>query len=642
VQPSDADEILLSAPDPVPAPPTVPPLTDAYRLICTGDEDVGASDFRLPKVTAPSAPVVPEDAVARPVDLEVVLRDSGDELLVADESLPMIHRFALAEDGTLTALEPIVTGVPVRDIVVTPEVPATPLGDGPLERFVYAIDANDGTVFAIDYTDPESESFGAVLPVHVGEGPSDRIPLLSRALSLEVLTPGFPGDLCTPDSVDGETGPRVLRGVFLAVGLSNGRVQIIDVHDLDATCRGAVRVMDGYTCSEAAQVSDLDQQVYIQRHRPRIGTFLTLGISVTATPQFEFEGSPGRLEDSGRPTSLTGPGLAPLTSCPSLTQRIFPVPEASEQTTPLICSVRDPWAAQAETWRATWYGTIPDTRGGLGRILSAGEASAQGEPSREGLLTFAASDARFCERGVLGRDDVMASGLSEIDPERFSRGDQVVIVSDPVRDAMGDVPDDCAVFVADEEGIRSEELSFVVAEAHARALVVEPGDADTQRLLTLCYPGELVGYEVRSREFTVVGSRAGFLHRVVATEEGCRVDVTGQPIDSDDPDTRRIGRAFDAQLFQNPFVAFQLDVDPASDDVLIPEVDAELSFGVGNVPGALLEDVGLRGTRGARTSAILEQLAFSPGDNRLYAVDSNSDGLAMIDVDPLARIRTFE
>lgn len=622
VMPVEADLSLgeptlvpLELPDPVPAPVT-PDAPIAYQKVCPTSLEV-----RTPQVGTPE--IVELDPLVSPEPRRLFV--DGDTLLVTDQNKPVIHRFQIS-GTTLTPIDPLLPGARVRELAITPVVPATPMGDVASEpaRFLYAIDSDEGSVLAMDYLDG-SPTFGAVLPVHVGEGRWDRIRLAERARSLDVMTPGYPGvSLCEPanvpeDRVD-DIRPDTLQGVFLAVGLANGLVEVVDVYDLDLTCRGG-----NAECSGA--VNDLDERVFIRRHAARIGSFVTAASAVIGTPTFTFEGAPGRLEADGT-AGGGGPGLAPVDSCPAFLDPVFPsdaVDGSGDGLDPVICAIVEPWTARSERWDTTWEGAIPGAVSGIAHAVG-NEIHIEGH--------------RLCDRGVLGRNDVVASMLTAEDPEALYAGDQLFITTDPLPiNEDGEVRDGCEGFVADEDGLR-DEVGLAIVEAYQDRLVVE----DPARILD-CYRRDvdaptsaLFGIEVRVNDaFAVVGARSGFVHRVVADEvEGaCRVDRAGQPWVADDPSTHLNARAFDAVTYSNPYVGFT--INNASG---LANETAILSFAIGSVPPALVVDVGLRG-RG-RLSTIVDAVRYSETDERLYVIDSNSDSFVQFELTPFQREQTFE
>ncbi|MDD9940817.1 MAG: hypothetical protein OXU20_07125 [Myxococcales bacterium] len=240
----------------------------------------------LPPPTLPAA--VARDAEAGPQPSSLALDLSGcpdpdaDDcraiLLAGDDNLPVIHRFELGEQ--VSGLPPLETRVPVRDVVVSPPVPVTPDGDE-MTHYVYAIDSLDGSVLVLEE--------GELLTVsEMPDQRRDRIGLMARdgerALSLEIVTPGYPSAddlMCaltglemaaearTPELVRGRANR--LRGVFLLVGTSEGAIRVVDVHDLDL--RHHLLAGDDDPPCRACPL-------LVRRHRPR----LALDLAGTVQP----------------------------------------------------------------------------------------------------------------------------------------------------------------------------------------------------------------------------------------------------------------------------------------------------------------------------------------------------------------------
>ncbi len=572
-----------------------------YERVCPADIELRRPTLEAPKEVVPAAGTLPA-----PLGLHL----DGETLLVLDEGLPLIHRFAASPSG-LTPLAPLAPGVPVSDLAVTPEVPRTVGGDSTdVERFLYAIDATDGSVLVLDVLEG-SPTFGAVVPVHVGAGPSDRIRLQGQARTLEVVTPGFPGANCDLGAAEA-AAPNRLRGVFLAVGLGNGLVEFVDVHDLDATCRG------GDASCEGPPVAT-DVRVFIRRHAARIGEYITVASSTIGTPTFSLEGNTGRLMNTGASES-GGPGLSPG-ACPPFFSEVFP---NAAGAMPLICTASEPWSARQERWQAIWEGAIPGARSGFAHF--GGDAE-----------TIELGSVRFCARGVLGSDDVAAAGLESFEPEFGYEGDQIFIVSDPPESKRADPS--CEPFFLDEAGVR-EEVAMRIAQAFQDRVVVEAVPEELRR----CYTGldgasVLFEVEVRVRRaFAVSGTRSGFVHRVEADDAGrCFIDRVAQPVSQGEPQSYRNGRAFNDRPYINPWVSFSI-TNAAS---LVGGDRSVLSFNIGNVPPVLAADVGDRGASG-RASTIVRGLYYSRTDERLYVVDSNVDAVLQYTLAPLSRDGIFE
>ncbi len=324
-----------------------------------------------PYVVPPRNPAVDPSAEPQPVALAFDV-DNG-VLLVADRTLPMIHRVNVA-DGTL--LRPLATGVPVRDVVVTPRVPNSyDLVPDPcafdtatgrhapgsaipapttFSRYVYAIDETDGTVLAIEYSDESAVGFGEVIPVDVrGARRPDRVAMPIVARSLEIVTPQYdtnaadprfapadPGDpsgcsraftgnpsgfgLCLPNDPAPvqPPSPVVLRGVFLVVASTDGALRFVDVYDLDAPCRG--RAFAGAAAFDASgsSINDCttptvtgDNAIYIRRHRPRVQQLLSTFVTVGTGPTVFFRGGGSVvLGTDGVPTGQTPPTVPCMTT----------------------------------------------------------------------------------------------------------------------------------------------------------------------------------------------------------------------------------------------------------------------------------------------------------------------------------------
>ncbi|MCA9616187.1 MAG: hypothetical protein KC586_25705 [Myxococcales bacterium] len=600
VDPTTLEEIDLdpTVPEQVAPPATIAP----WEKICP------AATLRAPQAGALAA-AVSLGTDPQPVRLRVV---DERELLVADASLPLVHRYAIAADGALTALAPIATGVPVRDIAVSPVVPAT-FGGAATEtaRYLYAIDATDeGSVLVVDYLEG-SATFGAVLPVHVGDGRADRVRLPGPASTVEVLTPGFDDTTaCTAD----DSSPLAMRGVFLAVGLSTGLVSIVDVLDLDANCRG------GVACAAESR-PDNDDFLYLRRHVTRSASRLpTEPIALSGGVSLFFEGAPARLDENGQtPAGEAAPSLAVIPCTAPMTSIFGEMPR--------LCSISEPWAARAETWTATFEGEIPNAASFRARVDRTVDAGA-------GRVTVAAPTSALCNRGVLGAEDVGRSGLTEGDPESGYLGDVLVVTSDPPS-STASLPE-CAGFVASDAGERDADR-FAILAASAESVVL--ADDAAFQLFERCYPS-LFSFEVQVRgAFAVVGSRSGFAHRVIAdAETRCVVDVAGQPVDATNPTTFRNGRAFVGRSYQNPFVAFQLQAPNGLE--LTSGLEVELQFLITQVPTPLSIDVGARSN--GRIPTIIESIRYSPAEERLYVLDSNGNGFSKYDLQPLQRLALID
>lgn len=604
--PLDASTLVEIDLDPTVPEPVMPMETVApWEKLCRG----GVGQARNPRVGVPAEVITLGDE-ASPTRLRVV---DERELLVADAARPMIHRFAIAADGSLSPLPPIVTGVPVRDLAVTPVVPAS--FGGPASetaRYLYAIDATDeGSVLVVDYLEG-SPTFGAVLPVHVGDGRWDRVRLAGPARSLEVVTPGFPE---TGACTNGDSGPGALRGVFVAVGLSTGLVAIIDVLDLDAPCRG------GQNCDGMGPENDAF--VFLRRHVARTANRMpTAPIALSGGVSLFFEGAPARLDELGQtPAGEAAPSLGQVTCA---TAGEVAVMTSVFGNVSRVCVVSEPWAARAETWTADFEGTLPNASSFRARVDRV-------EGDR---VVIAAPTSALCRRGVLGTEDVARSGLAETDPEFGYAGDFLVVTSDPPTSTAS--RPECAGFVAAESGERTAGRFRILAASDEE---LELAYDESFRAFEACFPS-LFSFEVQvGGVLAVVGSRSGFSHRVIPDAEArCVVDVVGQPADPSDPTTMRNGRAFANRDYMNPFIQFRVDVPNGIP--LVSGLDLEVELVVTAVPSSLTIDVGSRGS--GRVATIIQDVAYSAADERLYVLDSNGNGFSKYDLRTIQRLALID
>lgn len=613
--------IVPTVPAELPAPVAGAPTT--YEYACVPDEEAALG---VPDPARVRTEILAAGETSEPHRLLLVDDGAGAaELLVADRQLPLIHRFSVEADGSLTELEPLAPGAPVRDLAVSPVVPKSLPGSGAGQnaRYLYAIDDTDQSVLVMDY-DEASATFGAVLPVSFGLEESDRLRLAGKATALDVVVrdydPAEPEYCATPSD---DQGPVDLRGVFLAVGLANGGMQLVDVVDLDAPCRG-------FSCTpEGTPAPDVDGYVYIQRHRPRISDYIASGVETLGSPVFSVDGV-GRLGDEAEAIDgllpVLGDGEDPVAECPFGQRFVYGE---------LVCATADPWALRPERWTATYEGTIPGTTQ-LARV----EGSL---PTFEFVVTEGLTP--FCERGVLGAADLR--GLDpELDPEAGYVGDTLVITTEPA-EAMRSIAA-CEPYFETDDGAEREQVELPIFAAREDRLVVDlrfGGDIDD---FMTCYLGsaEFVGVSVRLEQaFLVSGAETGFLHRVVASgpDGACRVDTAGQPIDPADPTTYRNGRALngrvvDAELepapYQNPFIAFTLDAVGVNET-------AQLQINLTGTPSLFVVPVGARPGR-ATVITIVQDVVYSPVDERLYVLDSNASSLVQYEVAEFQVENVFE
>ncbi len=594
---SGARELALAAeaPEPSAAAPELP----LYRRECT--------DVAL--VTPSVAPVrAPRSAGVEPYPVALLLDEETGELLVADAALPVVHRLSLDATAGLDAeLAPFATGTPVRELALSPFVPAEPTQTTPGDRrYLYALD-DTGSVAVLDLSDPSGATYGQPIAVEIAATRAqDRISFDSPATALTVVATrdydaAAPAPFCVEGgTAPGATGPARLHGVFLAVTLTDGSVRFVDLYDRDAMCRGSAG-----SCAGTATSTASDAIVYVRRHRPRIGSLVASEIAVLQAPTFNLRGVSFPVDETGRAASSAVPGLAPVDCASPSFAQAFPAVDAGG---PLVCALGDPWAGVREVWAATYEGAV--LSGVAGRF--DGDA-------------FRAGETDFCRAGVLGTAGAPALPVSG------AVGDQLVITGELPPGAQG-VPD-CQALVATDPGTGARAvLAFEIVDADDMgALTIGPrtlGSEVPLERVAACFP-ELVTFEVRTRASWVVRGALSGLVRATATDAGrCRVPAST-------PENAGLGfRAWSDVPFVGRTVAFRIAEDPA-----VPASPAlSLSFGIVGVP----QKLGIDLTPGATSGSIPVDVFFSPFENKLYAVDAGRAALTRIAVENVVTERLFQ
>jgi hypothetical protein len=217
----------------------------------------------------------------------------GRYVWVADQTMPFIHVIDTLTPGTLTEIAPLVATSIVQPtrVVTTSELAISPVTRD-YKRYLYAVDAVQGSLMVYDVTDPVN---GPRLPL-TRPNPEldplqapDRILLSSPVATVTFARHDFPlpnvtqtgaaqsGILCNPNPNAGSVtncatanppidpgvcyqnsgpiavalGPTRLRGVFAFATMTTGQVIAIDVDDWDAPCRRPIAL------TPAAQVASI-------------------------------------------------------------------------------------------------------------------------------------------------------------------------------------------------------------------------------------------------------------------------------------------------------------------------------------------------------------------------------------------------
>ena len=660
-------ELVLPTYDCDSVTPVPPPASDDtdYNRICPAYFEEVEQGRIIKEVTTTTLCTEGIGTGPAPVALSIDYGDpddlADDVLLVADANQPVIHRFNVFLNGA-TPQPPIVTLAPTTDVDVTPHVPASSDGDDRIasQRYLYAVSAIDGSIIAVDYT-PSSATFGAVLPVLAGvssraneENVESRNRVRSsfaNARSIEVIAPFYElesdgagnlvipdddseNDICDPNDADAFSlaqNSDNMRGVFLAVSLSDGTMFFLDVYDLNAPCRGG----EGREACTPAYTGS-DQFASIRRHRSRIGFTPSTFIAIDGTPSIQFNSIPGAIDEfTGLPLSSDGPSLE-FIECPVSQFNVFGIPinNPDPDVDGLICASSQVWSSFTQRWDARWQGLIPHSEGGLGLFA---DESYQGEAGS----WFLAGDVPFCRVGVLGPQSGTPSGTGfSIDELQAYGGDRLVMTGE-LPPATRDDPD-CETFVDLLDDIDDRQVWFPIVRAFNDQLEIGPapdGARYTLEQVRGCF-NQYTEYQIHTRDaYAVVGTTSDFIHRVIPDPStGECVFDDSRPIDDTEPfdvDTFLTARAFPGTQFINPLVSFQIsefgpDITPVDSTIVLLNFNILNQFGFEVLP-----------TSGGEIRSLPASMLFSSDRDELFFVDYDA-GVRRIVFSPLSIVQSFD
>jgi hypothetical protein len=675
------DSVARSANDPSPDVPV-----ERYLKACGFKAPVSNASLPLPELPADIADTQPKPSGMSIDSFCLSGQPCRQRLLIADQALPLIHVIDLAAvrtGGAAVIQVPIRTGVPTTSVLVTPRVPVDTTLESAETQYVYAIDATDGSVLVTENGRLLQVGADGARPDRLSLGGGDTVPV---ALSLSVMTPAFdvhkaanqhviefPGNTLKEPSegnfcIDTAHPVRLnvrLRGVFVAVGVADGSVRVIDLHDMDlAECRSCEKYDPGCKCGgeetnrcDACIVQNWDPYPLV-RHRTRIATTAdptadTLPIAPIAQPGFVSGNTGVSVRVTGTTSDPLIKGLA-CVRCGEGQTVAFPtdaavgvqvdegVPAsgdsdmASSDTDPCaagearVCAQNDPWA-ELDDWAAVYQGVIPGSRGGEGLLVET-----------DGRVELQQAEGRFCELGVLGGDDLPEKSGDRVNVVGPLAPDSAIENTEPhARNSKSSFESDviaaCKKLVADRDKTDAAvPIALTIQQAFDDRLVLSPNlvnapvglgpefESDWQ-FVNKCFGGMPLTYQVRAGAGWVVLGRdtAGFMHRVHA-EEG-----TGHCVQDPAQDLRRNGRAYENEPFDNGFVTFQLSAAGNTP----PKIDTALVLGL--IPTTVKTTLNASITVNSQVVASIPvDLKWSQGDDMLYMVDIASRGLLQIAVDP--------
>jgi len=257
-------------------------------------------------------PVLPPASVARPTGLAY----ADGHLYASDLDTSLVHVIDLptpCEPFEQPPLLPTSVQDPTR-VVTTSHVAVTPERTPDLKRYLYAIDARDGSAMVFDVSDDQTSRFPLRRPRPEWDplAPSDRIRFSAPAADLVIIQRDIPQPLpatgaaidgvrCDPTSTNiclatsevcdpgtlyrtdlatytSGAGPIKLRGTFAFLALTSGRIAVIDIDDYDAPCRGPAKTSPLFGCDAGdvggVTTDELSCNVVLP-NTPRMATYFT-------------------------------------------------------------------------------------------------------------------------------------------------------------------------------------------------------------------------------------------------------------------------------------------------------------------------------------------------------------------------------
>lgn len=618
---------------------------------------------------------------------------TGATLFIADLGAPIIHVLDLADPcdpSESTPLVPTSLEDPSR-IVVTDRVAAsglTPSG----HRYVYATDIEDKSVMVFDVSNgtagvqpasrshPEYNPFQPPDRVRFASAPVDVL-VLERDVAKQTPTGIAPvGTQCDPDpdclsndpecsigsiyrtSGDYETGasPFELRGVFGAVALASGQVQIIDVEDFDAPCRGPSNQSEFLGCGEGDEdglkTTDEPSCNVVSQYEPRSSNFLLTNDDL-GRHEPGLQTFPALSLDDGTVLSTNAPVIrvpsGTTRDVVSITGELLTIGDKGAVSddeglrNTLLLNLRNPRVHQADQeWALTYQGALP------------------GFTSRVGNLnldehTLVDTTARFCGRGVqpenaarlmLQEEGVEGSDLEEQAArlaDRLHVAEPLATIDDPYWDNVSVCTfSDCRATFGEAE-VPTPARDIRIVEATEDLLQLGSPDGATEEFFECCFP-TLVDYEIRpGDEWTLVGGASGFVHNVIA--DPAEGDVCRPSCDPrlaartsraryivGDTETRPVGE--DPRVFDNALFRFAIVV-PLEDGGTTPRLERDMTFRF--ITQSSFVPLRATLTSDDRRSVQIQSFGYLPATDEIFATDGALEGLLLLPSDLVSDVRQF-
>jgi hypothetical protein len=615
----------------------------------TGDEEYRSmcgAGYAFEPSPAEHARAQPADSSLRalPTRMRLLPSDPGDSeqrtpvLFVADPGQAVLHAFAIVERELLQR-GVLGVGAPLRDFALTAQVPKVAPGFDALvspdtfayetppandTRYLFGIDARDGSVMAFELS---ATGDSLALQPLVAPAPSryevdmerhalDRLAFeggVARALEVvdtryralaqwaereyesedDYRDPLYCGELPVTEldaaisaakrsNMKGELemledvrdwtelGARsdVLRGVFLLVASSDGRLSVIDVHDLDLQCRARAGCQPGLDSTLPSDDSSASA-LALRRHARRVLTTEAVQPLVTSADE-----------------------LVPFSSEDGCPTGYYPPPDDDYP----ICVSGDPWQARNLTWNILYEGPLVPQAGNV--LLERGQADDQ-------LIVWGPQDWDFCARGANAADQLKAAIVSPPDPgvdgcETYSYG------SEPELFVVEAHRDHLVLVARAAEGGEGEEGGLTPAEQVDEIIRCHPGFSNAELRL--------------HEQFRVTYDPNTYVHRNHA-------DETGECVTNEALDPRLTSRLSGPDWeFKDFALAFKLAEPEGDRDDIAPVIQLtnQSSFlWVLNVDNS-----------SGRADALPSRVRFFPGTDDLFVVDGASQGLRRYELEP--------
>ena len=429
---------------------------------------------------APTPPAAEVPGSPRPNGLAY----SEGRLYVADLAEPVVHVVDMPSPCEPHEVAPLLaTSVedPSRH-VVTSRVAVAPTLTLDSKRFLYAIDAQEGSTIVFDVTPGAPRTpVERAHPERAPNVPRDRIKFAAPARDVLIVERDSPvaisatgvapaGTRCDPDSAKPNcdpsvsacdpsvlyrtstdyltgAGPARLRGVFAFVLLASGQIAVIDIDDYDAACRGPSDHGALFGCTDEKSdlfTSDEVSCNVVERHAPRAGLyditsdaaghhepalalFPVLSDPSGAVHPIDAAGTSARMVAT-LPSSPFASGSDPGFAVAVGASRV-PISTADGTITldtdpkhALVMNLEDPRAhAFDQAWGVTYEGPLPGFGDKLAALVFDTSGAADAPPD-----ALVDPNGRFCASGVqsLGavKERLSANGESAADVERTAPG----------------------------------------------------------------------------------------------------------------------------------------------------------------------------------------------------------------------------